>query len=71
MKLTQLSKAELEVRQMDAVKGGTCCGCGCHYFHNGGSSTGKNGNENYKYGYTSIGGDKACWNSGGYFTSTC
>ncbi len=29
LKLTQLSKADLESRQMNALKGGRACGCVC------------------------------------------
>jgi natural product precursor len=72
LKMTQLSKADLEARQMNAVRGGTCCGCDCH----GPSSTYDNQNANAHYGYDSIGGNVVCWcwvvapgSSSGYWTS--
>ncbi|NHB69820.1 rSAM-modified peptide [Bacteroidales bacterium M08MB] len=61
LKLNQLSKAELENREMSAIKGGNCCGCGCHYEGQpGGSSTTSNRDANYKYGYDSVGGNIDC-----------
>jgi natural product precursor len=61
LKLNQLSKTELENREMSAIKGGTCCGCGCHYDGEpGGSSVDQNMNTNHESGFTSIGGDVMC-----------
>lgn len=63
LKLNQLSKTDLEKREMNSLRGGIgeCCGCGCHYVSNGGYSLGENGNANLQYGYTSYGGDLACF----------
>jgi natural product precursor len=72
LNLAHLSKADLEARQMSALKGGACCGCGCHYANSGGATTGANGNANVAHGYSSRGGNAACVLSGiGWFISTC
>ena len=60
LKLTQLSKADLEKREMQQLVGGNCCGCGC----NGPSSNVDNANANWNLGISqSYGGEKlcACW----------
>jgi natural product precursor len=54
LKLNQLSKAELNEREMNLIKGGAC-GCGCLYANSGGSSTSSNDSANYQSGYTSPG----------------
>ena len=58
LRLTQLSKAELEARQMNALKGGQLCSCSCYYANSGGSSSTDNSNANYKGGndYRSVNG---------------
>ncbi|MDR0835307.1 MAG: TIGR04149 family rSAM-modified RiPP [Tannerella sp.] len=69
LKLNQLSKAELEKREMNLLMGGECCGCGC----NGSSSTSANYTANYYAGYSqSDGGNKVCANWGDSSSSpTC
>jgi natural product precursor len=57
LKLTQLSKDELENRAMNVLKGGASkCTCGCHYANYGGSSACTNDFANHSNGYTSYGG---------------
>jgi len=59
LKLTQLSKVELEKKELNSIKGGysigvggmTMCTCGCLYSGNGGSSTHDNGVANCMLGY--------------------
>lgn len=46
LKLTQLEKNLLLEKEMENVKGGNTCGCGCKYAGSGGSSTANNGNAN-------------------------
>ena len=62
LKLSQLNDAELEQRQMDALRGGYNCGCGCNSWPDlGGSPIDINYNANVKGGYTqSYGGNQAC-----------
>ncbi|MBC5643432.1 TIGR04149 family rSAM-modified RiPP [Parabacteroides segnis] len=63
LKLNQLNAEELEQRQMNALRGGYNCGCGCNYVGLGGSSQGDNYNANVSNGYTqSYGGNVACGN---------
>lgn len=60
LKINQLSKADLDSREMSLVVGGACCGCGC----NGPSSTSDNANANWNSGYSQSGGGEsqcACW----------
>ena len=45
LKLNQLSKTELERREMISLKGGNCQ-CGCNYSDQGGSSSGTNASSN-------------------------
>lgn len=59
LKLNQLSKAELNEREMNFIKGGSCS-CGCHYAGSGGSSSCENSQANLDYSYTSYGGGKTC-----------
>lgn len=61
LKLTQLNAEELAQRQLNALRGGYNCGCGCNYQDCGGSSQGENYNANVANGYTeSGGGNVAC-----------
>jgi natural product precursor len=64
LKLNELSRVELEKREMNQLVGGEeCCGCGC----NGSSSTSDNATANWNYGYSySAGGEVqcACWGDG-------
>ena len=56
LKLTRLSREELDEREMDAIIGGAAsCGCACAYVNYGGSSTTDNSNANEQYGYHSPG----------------
>ena len=48
LKLNSLSTQSLERRELDAVKGGTSCGCSCYHANNNGSSIANNRNANYK-----------------------
>ena len=55
LKLNQLSKADLEKREMSQLIGGTACGCGCL----GTSDTIDNSEANWTAGYAySVGGDE-------------
>lgn len=57
LKLTQINHVELREKEMNQLKGGESCGCGCHYT----SSDFTNGNTNWNYGYSqSSGGNKQC-----------
>lgn len=61
LKLNQLNAEELEQRQMNALRGGYKCGCGCNYVGLQGSSINDNYNANVSHGYTqSYGGNFAC-----------
>lgn len=63
LKINQLNVEELEQKQMNALKGGYNCGCGCNYVGNGGSSMGSNYGANVSYSYSqSGGGNSACGN---------
>ena len=62
LKLNQLSREDLNNRQMKSLKGGNSCGCGCHYANEpGGASTFDNQNANSASGYASYGGSSLCW----------
>ena len=50
LRLTQLSMAELEARQMNALKGGQLCTCSCYYVNDEGSPSGSNSFANYNLG---------------------
>jgi natural product precursor len=52
LKLNQLSKSELEKREMNFLKGGGCY-CGCYYQGQGGSQTVDNRNANVAGGLES------------------
>lgn len=56
LKLNQLREADLSAKEMSELKGGQCCGCGCH----GPSSTSDNYRANYRSGYGSVGGSTYC-----------
>lgn len=61
LKLTKLSLEDLAEKQMDALRGGYNCGCGCHYsFGYGGSPKAENYNANLARGLNSYGGNIAC-----------
>lgn len=47
LKLNQLCNSELKKREMNTIKGGKCCVCGCR----GISSDWDNGNANVAHGY--------------------
>ena len=66
LKLIQLSKNELENREMGMTRGGngSCCICGCRYWDDGGSSTVDNGNANNAGGLESPGGG---WGNGDFW----
>ena len=65
IKLNQLSKSLMEKRELINLHGGygagECCGCGCHYYNQGGSTAWHNGNENFQHGYYSPGGQIGCF----------
>lgn len=50
LRLTQLNKAELEARQMNALRGGKLCTCSCYYANSGGASSTDNSSANYALG---------------------
>jgi len=56
MKLSQLSNAELGKKELNKLKGGGCCLCGCAYVNSGGSSTVDNAGANNSGGLQSAGG---------------
>ena len=61
LKLNQLNAGEFVQMQMNALRGGYKCGCGCNYVDAHGSSIGENYNANVSNGYTeSGGGNVAC-----------
>lgn len=60
LKLTKLSLEDLAEKQMDALRGGYKCGCGCHYEFDGGSSKAQNYNANLASGLDSYGGNGVC-----------
>lgn len=60
LKLTKLSLEDLAEKQMDALRGGYNCGCGCHYAFDEGSSKADNYNANRAGGKDSYGGNKVC-----------
>lgn len=47
MKLNALSEANLEEKEMKALKGGICCTCSCYRENYGGSDSNDNTNANY------------------------
>lgn len=65
LKLNQLSKAELDKRELNSLIGGNPvgdnCGCGCYYAGSGGSSSVDNTNANIAGGYVSRGCDGHCY----------
>lgn len=56
IKLNQLTDRNLDHREMNELKGGDTCICGCRYSNSGGSSNSGNGGANNAYGYYSPGG---------------
>ena len=64
LKLNEISKAELDDREMCRILGGGtpgCCQCGCHYAGQpGGSSYGANGGANNEHGLVSDLGAQPC-----------
>ena len=61
LKLNKLNAYELEQRQMNALRGGYNCGCGCNYWETNGITVEQNYNSNVSHGYSqSYGGNKAC-----------
>jgi natural product precursor len=65
LKINQLSKAELDTRQMNMLHGGEACGCACYYEGSeGGSSSYWNMSANSIQGIDS---SIACWK---YFGSS-
>lgn len=65
LKLNQLNAEELKQRQMNALRGGYNCGCGCNYAAQGGSSSSENYNANVANGYTQSGGGNNFCGDGG------
>lgn len=66
LKLNQLNAEELAQRQMNALRGGFKCGCGCYYEFDGGADVASNYNTNVSSGYSeSYGGNVACGDYGG------
>ena len=74
IKLNHLNDDGLKEREMNTLRGGRLCGCGCNYADSGGSTEVYNGGANYKLGDNgghSPGGSKACYvEMGGIQTST-
>lgn len=64
LKLNMLSKAEMEKREMNNLRGGDC-GCGCNYGGSGGSSAQDNAYANQASGYTQSGGGNNYYYSNG------
>ncbi|MFW6369973.1 MAG: TIGR04149 family rSAM-modified RiPP [Bacteroidota bacterium] len=60
LKLNRINRNKLNNQQLNMVRGGEsqCCGCGCAWEANGGSSQAANGNENSINGLNSPGGWK-------------
>ena len=71
IKLNQLNKSLMKKRELINLTGGSgygageCCGCGCHYWNQGGSSAYGNGSENFNHGYYSPGGQVGCMTEAG------
>ncbi|MBN1990534.1 MAG: TIGR04149 family rSAM-modified RiPP [Bacteroidales bacterium] len=60
LKLNKIEASKLNNREMNDVKGGAQCGCGCNYEGSGGSSSFDNGHANYSGGKFS-GGVQTYW----------
>ncbi|HCC53076.1 MAG TPA: rSAM-modified peptide [Porphyromonadaceae bacterium] len=56
LKLTYLSNNELGKKELNKLRGGGCCICGCRYWDTGGSSTMGNGGANNSGNLESPGG---------------
>ena len=54
LKLNQISKSRIEKKQLQKVRGGGVCGCGCYYSGSGGSSTDDNAVANSEKGLRSV-----------------
>jgi|BioPla2DNA2_1021312.scaffolds.fasta_scaffold139630_2 natural product precursor len=62
LKLNQLSKEELQKRELKQIKGGNLCKCCCGYAGEpGGSLTTSNMTANYNAGHTSSYGEEFCY----------
>ncbi len=57
LKLNVLEAQNLNNKEMNALRGGSCC-CGCNYANRGGSSTGDNNSANTAGGLSSPGCNK-------------
>ena len=65
LKLTSLSAANLAEREMNRIRGGNNCGCGC----NGSSSKADNYSDNWSGNKYSLGGSIICnWEGSGGVT---
>ena len=53
LSLNRLSKKELTLGEMNKVKGGNSCPCGCCYVGSGGSASYDNGDANCRQGLSS------------------
>lgn len=72
LKLNQLSKEELKKRELNQIRGGSCCKCCCGYQWEGDSSTGDNYSANLAAGHTSSYGDIcACGSSVPSYEGQC
>ena len=70
--LKQISKTNLDQRQLCRLLGGSCCQCGCHYANDGGSSTTDNYNANEAGGlYSDPGNYCGCGGGGGFNNYIC
>ena len=50
LKLNALSEVSLEDKEMNALRGGSCCTCSCYWEDQGGSSSSDNSSANSKIG---------------------
>jgi natural product precursor len=67
IKLNILAQNAMKEREMNHIKGGNFCGCGCNYAGtSGGSSISSNMNANYDGNLTSPGGIKIFRDDKGY-----
>ena len=66
LKLNQLSKAELEKREMNSLKGGSACVCTCYNPNGGYADTNSISSANYGWEHTC----NTCVSTGGYGGST-
>lgn len=61
LKLNELSKMEMEKREMSNLRGGLTCGCGCAAEPGDYQVILANQNANAESGYGSPGGNYVCW----------